>query len=49
MTYVVVINRQEVIGTPFNSYEAAFQAATRRFGDSVVDWIAKNLRIEENR
>lgn len=49
MTYVIVKEKQTVIGTPFRSYLDALTAATRLFGDNALEWMQMNLRVEENR
>ena len=49
MTYIIVTERQTIIGNPFGSYMSAFEEANRLFGDEATDWVKLNLRIEENR
>ncbi len=49
MTYIIVTETQTVIGAPFASFNAALNEASRLFGEDTGEWIALNLRIEENR
>ena len=49
MTYIIVKERQTVVGRPFSSYNAAIGEANRLFGDDPVAWISANVRVEENR
>ena len=49
MTYVIVKDTKTVVGTPFQSFTAALEQASRLFGDDVRQWMDLNLRIEEAR
>ena len=49
MTYIIVKDRQTVVGAPFASFAAALQKANAIFGDDVEAWMDLNLRVEENR
>ena len=49
MTYVIVIEKDTVIGEPLTSHGAALDEAARRFGACVRNWMSLNLRVEENR
>ncbi len=49
MTYVIIKDRDTVVGSPFGSFAAALQRATDQFGDDVRHWMYLNLRVEENR
>ena len=49
MTYIIVTQKQTIIGQPFLSYATAYGEASRIFGDDPVAWIDSNVRIEENR
>jgi len=49
MTYIIVKDRQTVVGAPFASFTAALQKANALFGDDVNAWMDLNLRVEENR
>ena len=49
MTYVIIKDRQTVIGAPHSSFAAALQQASNLFGDDVQQWMDLNLRVEENR
>ena len=49
MTYVIVKDRKTIVGTPFPSFTAALEQASRQFGDDIRQWMKLNLRIEESR
>ena len=49
MTYIIVKDRQTVVGAPHSSFTAALEQATDMFGDDVQHWMDLNLRVEENR
>ncbi len=49
MTYIIVTQKQTIIGRPFASYASAISEASRIFGDNPLAWIDRNVRIEENR
>ncbi len=46
MTYVIVTEKQTVVGAPFSSFSAALAEANRLFGDCAREWMALNLRVE---
>ena len=48
MTYVIVKDRQTIIGSPHPTF-AALNQASERFGDCAKSWMNLNLRVEENR
>jgi len=49
MTYVIVSAEETIIGRPYTTFETAIAEAGRLFGDDVATWVARNVRIEENR
>lgn len=49
MIYVVVKNRQTIIGSPHATFAAALDQANEQFGDNAKAWMRLNLRVEENR
>jgi len=49
MTYIIVKDRQTVVGAPHTSFTAALQQASDLFGDDMHQWMDLNLRVEENR
>ena len=42
MTYIIVTQKQTIIGQPFASFASAISAASRIFGDDPVAWIDRN-------
>ena len=49
MTYIILTERETVIDDNFESYDQAFIEATRLFGEDPMEWVNRNVRIEENR
>ena len=49
MSYIIVKDRQTVVGAPHASFAAALEKANSLFGDDVKAWMELNLRVEENR
>ncbi len=49
MTYVVVAERDTIIGAPFANFGDALDYACGKFGNDAKSWIEFNIRIEENR
>ena len=49
MTYIIVTNKETVVGIPATSFDAALTQATHLFGDDMEVWLKQNLRIEQNR
>jgi len=49
MSYVIVTEKDVIVGQPHASFSAAYDSATELFGDDARDWIELNVRIEENR
>ena len=49
MTYIILTERETVIDNDFESYDQAFIEATRLFGEDPMDWVNRNVRIEEDR
>ena len=47
MSYVIVTGRKRVASEPFKTFDQAYSAARKRFGDTVGRWLDLNLRIEQ--
>lgn len=49
MTYLILTERDTIIDDEFESYDQAFIEATRIFGEDPMEWVNRNVRIEEDR
>jgi len=49
MTYIILSEQDTIIEEDFDSYDQAFIEATRLFGEDPMEWVNRNVRVEENR
>ena len=49
MTYIILSEQETIIDEDFDSCDQAFIEATRLFGEDPMEWVNRNVRVEENR